>query len=97
MGINSNTGIASSVSASFSRSASILNSINISASVSRINVVGNAAAEQSLTTFQKGLKNTSTSVVSAGENIHSVAKEFQGIDQQLAQLTNFNLRGSFHE
>lgn len=95
MTINSNSSIAGSASASFSQSASLLNSINVVPTTSRINVSGNAAAEESISAFQNGLKQVSTSVVSAGDNIHSVAKEFERIDQKIAQLPKFNFPGGF--
>ncbi|GGC85013.1 TIGR04197 family type VII secretion effector [Enterococcus wangshanyuanii] len=93
MSINSNSSIAGSVSASFSQSASILNSISLSASSSNTNVAGNAPAVKTMNEFQRGLKDLSTSVVSAGDSIHSVAKEFDRIDQHIVQLTKFNLPG----
>lgn len=93
MSINSNSSIAGSVSASFSQSASILNSISVSASSSNTNVAGNASAVKTMNEFQRGLKDLYTSVVSAGDSIHSVAKEFDRIDQHIVQLTKFNLPG----
>jgi type VII secretion effector (TIGR04197 family) len=95
MAISSNAGIAGNVSASFSRAASALNNIHASPASSRTNVAGNGAAEQSLSAFQNGLKTLATSIVSAGDNIHSVAKDFERIDQQVAQLTRNNLPGGF--
>ncbi|MGX7149036.1 TIGR04197 family type VII secretion effector [Enterococcus ureasiticus] len=95
MSINSNSSIASGISASFSQSASSLNSISVSVSAFRTNVSGNAPAVQSLNNYQQGLGALSTSVVSSGDNIHSVAKEFERIDQNIAQLTKFNLPGGF--
>lgn len=91
MAINSNSGIAGSISASFSQSASILNSISISVTSSSTNVSGNTPAMKTMNEFQRGLKDLSTSVVSAGDSIHSVAKEFDRIDQHIVQLTKFNL------
>lgn len=95
MAINSNSSIAGGISASFSQSASALNSISVSVSASSTNVAGNASAVQSINHYQQGLAALSTSVVSAGDNIHSVAKEFDQIDQNIAQLTKFNLPGGF--
>ncbi|WP_086314928.1 hypothetical protein A5821_002498 [Enterococcus sp. 7F3_DIV0205] len=93
MTVNSNSSIAGGISASFSQSASALNSISVAVSASSTNVSGNAPAVQSLNNFQQGLAGLSTSVVSAGDNIHSVAKEFDQIDQKIAQLTKFNFPG----
>lgn len=95
MAISSNTSIAGNVSASFSRAASVLNNIQVSPTASRINVAGNGPAEQSFPTFQNGLKTLSVGIVSAGEKIHSVAKDFERIDQNFAQLTRNNLLGGF--
>lgn len=95
MTINSNSSVAGNASTSFSQSASLLNSINIASTTSRINVSGNASAEASISNFQNGLKRVSNSVVSAGENIHSVAREFERIDQKIAQLPKFNFPGGF--
>ncbi|MBO0423644.1 TIGR04197 family type VII secretion effector [Enterococcus plantarum] len=86
MSINSTISIAGGVSASFSLSASALNSISVSVSSGQTNVTGNSAAIQSFSTFQSSLKGISNSVVQAGNNIHSVAKEFERIDQRIAQL-----------
>ncbi|MGG5342849.1 TIGR04197 family type VII secretion effector [Enterococcus sp. AZ192] len=93
MSISSNTSIAGAVSASFSQSASALNSISVSATSSSTNVAGNTPAMQSINDFQQGLKGLSNSIVSAGNNIHSIAKEFDKVDQNIAQLTKFNLPG----
>lgn len=93
MSINSNSSIARNVSSSFSQSASILNSISVSVCSSSTNVSGNTPAMKTLNEFQRGLKDLSTSVVSAGDSIHSVAKEFDRIDQHIVQLTKFNLPG----
>lgn len=93
MTVNSNSSIAGGISASFSQSASALNSISVSVSASSTNVSGNAPAVQSINNYQQGLAALSTSVVSAGDNIHSVAKEFERIDQNIAQLTKFNFPG----
>jgi type VII secretion effector (TIGR04197 family) len=95
MAISSNASIAGNVSASFSRAASALNNIRVSPISSRINVAGNGPAEQSLPAFQNGLKTLSVGIVSAGENIHSVAKDFERIDQNFAQQTGNNLPGGF--
>ncbi|MDA9472181.1 TIGR04197 family type VII secretion effector [Enterococcus sp. 5H] len=95
MTISSDSSIAGSASVSLSQSTSLLNSINVVPTASRINVSENAAAEESISTFQNGLKQMSTSVVSAGDNIHSVAKEFECIDQKIAQLPKFNFPGGF--
>lgn len=95
MAINSNSGIAGRVSASFSKSASALNSINASTSVaSRTNVAGNQQAKTSTIQYGTGLKQLSTSIVSAGNAIHSVAKDFATIDQQAAQQFQANSLGS---
>jgi len=93
MKINSNSSIASGVSASFSQSASALNRISVSVSAGQINVDGNSTAVQSVTSFQFCLQNVSNSVVKAGDNIHSVAKEFEHIDQKIAQLPNLSFGG----
>jgi len=93
MTINSNASIASGVSASFSQSASALNHISVSVSAGQINVAGNSTAVKSVTSFQSSLKNVSNSVVKAGDNIHSVAKEFEQIDQKIVQLPNLSFGG----
>lgn len=93
MTINSNSSIAGGVSASFSKSASTLNSISISASSGQTNVAGNGTAVESFSTFQSSLKGVSSSVVKAGDNINSVAKEFERIDQKIAQLPNLSFGG----
>lgn len=95
MAIKSNSSIAAGISASFSQSASTLNRISISVFDSSTNVLGNALAVKSVTNYQQGLAALSTSVVSAGDAIHSVSKEFERIDQNIAQLTKFNLPGGF--
>lgn len=93
MSINSTTSVAGSVSASFSQSASALNRISVSVSSGQTNVAGNSAAIQSFSTFQSSLKGISNSVVQAGDNIHSVAKEFERIDQKIAQLPTLSFGG----
>jgi type VII secretion effector (TIGR04197 family) len=90
MVISSNTSVASGISASFSQSASALNRISAATVSSSTNVVGNAAAKQALNNYEQGLKRLSSSVVSAGNNIHSVAKEFEKVDQNIAQLAKLN-------
>lgn len=96
MGVKSSTTVAGSVSASFSKSASALNSINASTSVaSRTNVAGNEVAKTSTVNYGKGLKQLSTSIVSAGVAIHSVAKDFATIDQQASQQFQSNSLGSW--
>lgn len=84
--INSNSTIASGISSSFSKSASLLNNIDGSVSSGQTNVSGNATAVDSFSSFKSGLTITSDSIVSAGNSIHSVAKEFERIDQSIAQL-----------
>lgn len=92
MGIKSSLSVAGNVSASFSKSATVLNSINASTSVaSRTNVVGNAKAKESTITFGRSLKQLSSSIVSTGNNIHSVAKDFAQIDQQGANEFQKNI------
>ncbi|PZL72645.1 TIGR04197 family type VII secretion effector [Enterococcus plantarum] len=92
MGIKSNVSVAGNVSASFSKSATALNTINASTSVaSRTNVTGNASAKQSTIAYGTTLKSLSSSIVSAGDKIHSVAKEFAQIDQKGAQDFQKNL------
>lgn len=93
MTISSNSSIASGVSASFSTSASALNSISVSVSSGQTNVAGNGTAVGSFSTFQSSLKGVSSSVVKAGDNINSVAKEFERIDQKIAQLPNLSFGG----
>ncbi|MDA9472572.1 TIGR04197 family type VII secretion effector [Enterococcus sp. 5H] len=90
MTINSNSSIAGGVSASFSKSASALNSLSISVSSGQINVAGNGTALASFSSFQSSVKAISNSVVTAGDNINSVAKEFERIDQKIAQLPNLS-------
>lgn len=83
MGIKSNLSVAGNASASFSKSATALTSIRASSSVaSRTNVAGNAPAKQSTTEYGSALRTLSSSIVSAGNKIHSVAKDFAQIDQQ---------------
>ncbi|MDA9471878.1 TIGR04197 family type VII secretion effector [Enterococcus sp. 5H] len=93
MTINSNSSITGSVSASFSKSASALNSISIAVSSGQINVAGNYTAINSFSSFQSSVKAVSNSVVKAGDNINSVAEEFERIDQKIAQLPNLSFRG----
>lgn len=93
MTINSNSSIARNVSTSFSKSATALNSISISANSGQINVDGNATAIETFSSFQSSLKIASNSVVQAGNNINSVAKEFERIDQKIAQLPNLSFGG----
>jgi type VII secretion effector (TIGR04197 family) len=93
MAINSNSSIAGSVSSSFSQSASALNSISISVPSGQTNVAGNGASIQSFSTFQASLKGVSNSIVTAGDCIHSVAAEFDRVDQKLAQLPPLSLGG----
>ncbi|ALS36912.1 hypothetical protein BCR24_03175 [Enterococcus ureilyticus] len=93
MSINSNSSIASGVSASFSQSASALNRISVSVSSGQINVAGNSTAIESFSTFQSSLKGVSNSIVKAGDNINSVAKEFERIDQKIAQLPTLSIGG----
>ncbi|MGM0219052.1 TIGR04197 family type VII secretion effector [Enterococcus sp. AZ126] len=95
MAINSNISVAGCVSALFRQSASALNSISASTVSSNTNVLGNAKAKQAMNKYEQGLKLLSSSVVSAGNNIHSVAKEFEKVDQNIAQLTNLNNLGGF--
>ncbi|MDA9470882.1 TIGR04197 family type VII secretion effector [Enterococcus sp. 5H] len=96
MGVKSSTTVAGSVSASFSKSASALNSINASTSVaSRTNVSGNETAKTSTSNYGKGLQQLSTSIVSAGDAIHTVAKDFSKIDQQASQQFESNPLGSW--
>lgn len=93
MTINSNSSIAGGVSASFSQSASALNSISVSVTSGQTNVAGNSSAIQSFTSFQSSLTGISNSIVTAGNNINSVAKEFEQIDQKIAQLPNLSFGG----
>lgn len=93
MTTNSNSSIAGGVSASFSQSASALNGISVSVASGQTNVAGNSSAIQSFTSFQSSLKGISTSIVTAGDNINSVAKEFERIDQKIAQLPNLSFGG----
>lgn len=93
MTINSNSSIAGGVSASFSKSASALNSISISVSSGQINVAGNDTAIASFSSFQSSVEAVSNSVVTAGDNINSVAREFERIDQKIAQLPNLSFGG----
>lgn len=95
MTINSYMSIAGGISACFSQSASTLNSISASTVSLGTNVLGNAKAKQAMNKYEQGLKLLSSSVVSAGNNIHSVAKEFEKVDQNIAQLTNLNNLGGF--
>ncbi|MFD1900037.1 TIGR04197 family type VII secretion effector [Enterococcus termitis] len=96
MSVKSSITVAGSVSASFSKSASALNSINASTSVaSRTNVAGNERAKTSTVNYGKGLKQLSTSIVSAGDAIHSVAKDFATIDQQASKQFQSNSLGNW--
>jgi type VII secretion effector (TIGR04197 family) len=91
MAISSNKSVAGGISASFSQSASALNSISVSMTASSTNVAGNIPAMESINAFQQDLKSLSNSIVSAGNTIHSIAKEFDKVDQHIAQSTKFNL------
>ena len=93
MAINSNSSIAGGVSSSFSQAATTLNSLSISVSSGETNVAGAGKSAASFSTFQGSLKGVSTSIVTAGDSIHSVAKEFDRIDQKLAQLPSLSLGG----
>lgn len=93
MTVNSTLSVAGGVSSSFSQSASALNRISVSVPSGQTEVAGNSASLNSFSTFQTGLKGISTSVVTAGDNIHSVATEFDRIDQKLAQLPPLSLGG----
>ena len=97
MAIKSNLSIAGGVSASFSQSASLLASIAVSVQSGQTNVAGTSIAEASLTTMQTNLKALSASIVSAGNNIHSVAAEFERIDQKIAQLPSFTISGGVNK
>jgi len=92
MGVKSNLSVAGNASASFSKSATALNSINVSSSGgARTNTSGCTQAPTELTGFSAGLKNLATSVVNAGNNIHSVAKDFEQIDAQASTEFQKNL------
>ena len=92
MGVKSNLSVAGNASASFSKSATALNSISVAtSSASRTNVSGNGKAQPSTKTYGTGLKNLANGVISAGNNIHSVAKDFTQIDQQASTEFQKNL------
>lgn len=59
MSINSNSTIASGISASFSQSASALNRISVSVSSRQINVAGNSNAIENFSISQSSLKGVS--------------------------------------
>lgn len=91
MGVKSSLSVAGGVSASFSKSASALNSVtSLTNTASRTNISGNATAVEAASTYGQGLKQLSTSLVTAGSKIHSVAKYFSEIDQQAAQKFQLN-------
>ncbi|MBP2099020.1 TIGR04197 family type VII secretion effector [Enterococcus rivorum] len=84
MAIKSNTTIAGGISASFSRSASALNAINAPASsANRTTVIGNQQAQKSGLDFGQRLQRISNALAKDGNNIHSVAQEFEAIDQKI--------------
>lgn len=83
MGVKSNLSIAGNASASFNKSANALNSIKGSTNgASRTNTQGVINAPTAMTGYGTGFKTLATSIVSAGDKIHSVAKDFEQIDLQ---------------
>ncbi|MBO0472428.1 TIGR04197 family type VII secretion effector [Enterococcus ureasiticus] len=91
MGIKSSLSVAGNVSASFSQSANALNNIKGSTNIAtRTNISGNAKAKETTTTFGQDIKQLATSIVAAGKNINSVAKDFSEIDLKASQQFQMN-------
>ncbi|MEI5994599.1 TIGR04197 family type VII secretion effector [Candidatus Enterococcus mansonii] len=91
MGVKSSLSVAGNVSTSFSQSANALNNVKRATNIAtRTNVSGNEIAKETVTTFEKDLKQLATSIVSAGKNIHSVAKDFSEIDLNAAKQFQLN-------
>jgi len=91
MGVKSSLSIAGGVSSNLSNAANQLNSITASTSTaSRTNVAGNEKAKSTSITLGKDVKTLAESIVSAGKNIHSVAKDFSEIDLKAAQQFQAN-------
>lgn len=92
MGVKSNLSVAGNASASFTKSANALNSIKLSSSGgTRTNTDGVGHSPSALTSYGTGLKNLATSIVSAGDKIHSVAKDFEQIDLQASNEFQKNM------
>jgi len=92
MGVKSNLSVAGNASASFSKSATALTSINVSScGGARTTTKGCIKAPSQLVDFGTGLKNLATSVANAGNNIHSVAKDFEEIDVKASTEFQKNL------
>lgn len=84
MAIQSNSTVAGGISASFSRSASALTAIQASHSIAnRTTVSGNQQAQKSDADFSQRLQRIANAITKDGNNIHSVAKEFEAIDQKI--------------
>lgn len=85
MHIKSSLSIAGNISASFTQSATALNSVQSATNIaSKTNVAGNIQAQAAINQYEQGLKQLSASILSAGNQPHSVAKDFSQIDQQVA-------------
>lgn len=91
MGVKSSLSIASGISSSLSKAANQLNSITGSTSTaSQTNVMGNEKAKATAVTMKNDINIVAKSIVSAGNNIHSVAKDFSEIDLKAAQQFQAN-------
>lgn len=92
MAVKSNLSVAGNASASFNKSANALNSIHLASSGgARTNTLGVGKVPSALTSYGTGFKTLATSVVSAGNNIHSVAKDFEQIDLQASNEFQKNM------
>ncbi|MBP2100375.1 TIGR04197 family type VII secretion effector [Enterococcus rivorum] len=84
-GIKSNSGVAQSVASAIATSLGSINQRGTILTDNQTTVAGNASAQQAitqLTTFNTSLVQA---VAQASNNIRSVASEFEGLDQKIAQ------------
>ncbi|MGX7246040.1 TIGR04197 family type VII secretion effector [Enterococcus quebecensis] len=91
-GIKSSLTIAGGVSTQFSQVASGFASVNQTTSkAERTTVSGNNKAKNSLSCIHSRGLRVSNAIARDGNNIHSVAKEFNEIDQQIKEVFDFPL------
>lgn len=84
--IKSNSAVAQTVATSIASSVSSLNQMITIIKDTQTTVASNNSAQQAitqLTTFNLSLVQA---VTQASDNIHSVAAEFEAVDQQIAQI-----------
>ncbi len=91
--IKSNVTVASGVSQSFSQAASQLMAVQTTSTLAeRTTVSGNQSAKESGADLVALLQQLSDSIAKDGNNVHSAAQEFEGIDQKIAtKLALFQL------